>query len=303
MGKLIIILEMKILRNTLSIALVVASLFSSCEKDLLNIEHYKPVIYMKSGDNNIFAYPHALNDSISTGYVTVGSGGSMPLTEDVMVTVGMNNDLLDTYNYRQFGDDINKHARLLSSERFVIPSSKIIIKAGDVDAATFFPIEVDANGLSSDTTYIIPLEIKSVDKHEVNPEKNFVLYKIDLVNAYSSPTSNMYKMRGTKYPEGGIKSNITTNKKIIPISKNAVRLFPENLASSTNLRTIENTAILLIINSDNSVRVKSYKNIEIEQLEECKYDPVEKIFTINYRYHLPGESKWTTIMEMLYRIE
>ncbi len=69
------------------------------------------------------------------------------------------------------------------------------------------------------------------------------------------------------------------------------------------MKTIEDRAILLIINRDNTVRVKAFKNIEIEQLDGCKYDPEEKVFTINYRYRLPGEVKWTAIMEMLSRIE
>ncbi len=294
---------MKIDKKLLLIALIVVPFFTSCEEDLLNMEHYKAIIYMKSGDNNIFNYPHQMNDSLSTGYITVGSGGSMPLKEDVTVTVELYKEALDLYNFRQYGNDTNKHAKMLSSSRFVIPSSKIIIRAGDASATTFFPIEVDANGLSPDTIYMIPVRIKSTENYEVNPEKDFVLYKIDLANKYSSPASNMYKLKGTKQTEGGIKSNITTNKMIVPISKNTVRLFPENLAGSTNLKTIEDRAILLVINEDNSVRIKPDKNIEIEQLEKSEYDPKEKVFIINYRYRLPGEIKWTTIMEMLSRIE
>ena len=294
---------MKIDKKLLLIALIVVPFFTSCEEDLLNMEHYKAIIYMKSGDNNIFNYPHQMNDSLSTGYITVGSGGSMPLKEDVTVTVELYKEALDLYNFRQYGDDTHKHAKMLSSNRFIIPSSKVIIRAGDPSATTFFPIEVDANGLSPDTAYMIPVRIKSAENYEVNPEKDFVLYKIDLANKYSSPASNMYKLKGTKQTEGGIKSNITTNKMIVPISKNTVRLFPENLAGSTNLKTIEDRAILLVINEDNSVRIKPYKNIEIEQLEKSEYDPKEKVFIINYRYRLPGEIKWTTIMEMLSRIE
>lgn len=294
---------MKLNIKQLSTAFFAILFFISCEKDLLNTEHYKAIIYMKSGDNNIFAYPHAMNDSISTGYITIGSGGSMPLKEDVLITVELDTEQLDLYNYRQYGNELNKHAKLLSHNRYTIPSTNIIIKAGDVGATTFFPIEVDANGLSPDTTYIVPVKIKSANGYDINENKNFVLYKIDLVNAYSSSVSNMYKMRGTKYPEGGIKSNITTNKKLVPISGNTVRLFPENIASSNKLKTIEDRAILLIINRDNTVRVKAFKNIEIEQLDGCKYDPEEKVFTINYRYRLPGEVKWTAIMEMLSRIE
>ena len=54
--------------------------FISCEMNLMEVEHYKKVIYLKSGDSNIADYPHAMNDSVTTGYIIVGSGGSMPFT-------------------------------------------------------------------------------------------------------------------------------------------------------------------------------------------------------------------------------
>jgi hypothetical protein len=277
--------------------------FAACEEDLLNEEHYKPMIYMKSGDNNIFSYPHEMNDAVSTGYMTIGSGGSMPLKNDVAVKIEMDEESLNLYNYRFFGDETDKYARLLPQERFVIPSYDIILKAGDAAATTFFPIEIDVNGLSPDTTYMVPVRIQSASGYEMNEEKRFVLYRIELGNAYSSHTSRMYKMRGTKHQEGGIKSNITTNKTLVPLSRNQVRLFPENLTSSTSLQTIRDRAIVLVINDDQTVRLKPFKNIEIEPLDECTYDPEEKVFTINYRYRLPGETKWTTVMELLTRIE
>lgn len=277
--------------------------FVACEEDLLNEEHYKPMIYMKSGDNNIFSYPHEMNNAISTGYMTIGSGGSMPLKNDVSITIEPDEERLEQYNYRFFGEDRSKYAQLLPQERYVIPSYNLIIKAGDPAATTFFPVEVDANGLSPDTVYMIPVRIKSAGDYEINEAKNYVLYKIELENRYSSTTSRMYKMRGTKHQEGGIKSNITTNKSLIPVSENQVRLFPENQTSSTNLKEIQDRTFILVINDDNTIRLKPFKNIEIEQFDECIYDPEEKEFTINYRYRLPNETKWTTVLETLTRIE
>lgn len=282
---------------------VVALPLVACEEDLLNEEHYKPMIYMKSGDNNIFSYPHAMNDAVSTGYMTVGSGGSMPLKNDVPVTIEMDEERLEEYNYRFYGEDYGKYAQILSPERYVIPSYNLVIKAGDVAATTFFPIEIDANGLSPDTVYMIPVRIQSAGGYEINEEKNYVLYRIELENAYSSTTSRTYKMRGTKHQEGGIKSNITTNKSLVPLSKNQVRLFPENQTSSTDLQAIQDRTFILVVNDDNTVRLKPFKNIEIEQLDECVYDPELKEFTINYRYRLPGETRWTTVLETLTRIE
>lgn len=277
--------------------------FVACEEDLLNEEHYKNVIYMKSGDNNIFSYPHELNDSISTGYITVGSGGSMPLDNDALVTVELAPEILEEYNYRHYGEEYDKYVQLLSPDRYVIPSFDVIIKAGDLGAATYFPIEVDPNGLSPDSSYMVPVRIKSAEGYEINTDKDFVLYKVELENQYSSVSSRTYKMRGTKLVDGGTVSNITANKTIVPLKKNQVRFFPENIAASTDLQTIKDRAVILVINEDNSVRLKPFYNIKLEQLDECFYDPEEKAFTINYKYRLPDESEWTTVLEVLTRIE
>lgn len=288
--------------NILFVSLMLVSLVS-CEEDLLHQEHYKPVIYLKSGDNNIFQYPHSLNDSISTGYITAGSGGSMPLAQDVSIRIQLDTVPLHDYNYRNYGNERSKYAKLLPPDCYVIPYDKIVIKAGDINATAFLPVEVDANRLSPDTTYMLPLKIESAQELEINEDKSFILYQVDLMNDYASPTSNVYKMRGTKQQEGGIKSNITSSKKVVPLSRNKIRMFPENLIVSKKLETIRDNCMILAIDSDNSVHVRAYQNIKIEQLEDCFYDPAHKVFTIHYRYRLPNDPKWTTVTETLTRIE
>ena len=151
--------------------------------------------------------------------------------------------------------------------------------------------------------YMVPVRIKSAGDVEINEEKNFVLYRIQLVNKYSSTTSRSYKMKGTKHPDGSFVSNITTNKIIFPIAYNQVRLFPENLTTVVTLEAINDRSIVLVINEDNPVRVKPYKYVQVEQTGECKYDPEEKEFTLNYRYRLPSDTRWTTVYEILTRLE
>lgn len=296
---------MKIMKPILTylFAIILMLPFISCETDLMEEEHYKKIIYLKSGDNNIFDYPHMMNDSITTGYITVGSGGSMPLTEDLTVSLEMDYEALQSYNYRNYGEELGKYAQLLSQNRYVIPSFNARIKAGEPSATAFIPIEIDVNGLSPDSTYMLPFRIKSAEDVELNDTKNFVLYRIHLGNIYSSFNSRTYKMKGTKQPEGAVISNITTNKVLLPLSYNQVRMFPENLTSSSTLDVINSTAIVLVINSDNTVRIKPYKSLEIEQLEDCSYDSEEKKFSINYKYRRQGDIRWTVVSETLTRLE
>lgn len=290
-------------KSTITIlALALLSLFS-CERDLINEEQYKAVIYLKSDDNNITQYPHMMNDSISTGYITAGSGGSMPLTKDVMVGIEVDAKILEEYNYRNFGEEYGKYVRLLPQDCFVLPYTKMAIKAGNPASTVYFPLEVDANRLSPDSTYMLPVKIVSTDGVEVNTDKEFVLYRVALMNRYTSPTSDYYKMRGIRLDEAGIKSNITTNKRLVPLSRNRVRLFPETIIASTDMKVIQDRTIVLIIQEDNTVLVRPFKNITVEQQEDCSYDPEEMSFTLNYRYHLPGSTDWITVQETLTRIE
>lgn len=281
-----------------------APVFTSCEDDLLNEEHYKKVIYLKSGDNNIFTYSHAMNDSITRGYMTVGSGGSMPLDNDVVVTLKLDTAAFNDYNYRLFDLETDKYARLLDSTRYTLPSFDVVIRAGEPAATAFFPIEVDANGLSPDSVYMVPLRIASASGLEINPEKDLILYQLILENQYSSNASRSYRLKGTKQKDGGALSNISVAAKtVLPLARNRVRLFPEVITQSTKLSDIENKSIVLIVDKDNTVRVRPYKNIQIEQMDGCHYNPEQKTFKLFYRYKLPNESTWTTVVESLMRVE
>jgi len=276
---------------------------SSCERNLLEEEQYFNLIYLKSESNNIYPYTHSMNDSISTGYVLVGSGGSMPLTQDIVVTLEIDTSILNRYNFRNFGPNVEKYVKLVDPQYMVIPSTRIILEKGDAAGLKACPIEIDANMLSPDSTYMIPLKIVKTAEYQVNTEKEFVLYKPELRNQYVSPKSRSYRMKGTREVSGGLPTAMTMNKNLVPISYNKVRLFPDNISSSTSLVDIQNKAIVLVIESDNTVKVKPYKNIEVEDLGTSVYHTEEKVFTLSYRYRLTPQSNWIKVNEALTRVE
>ncbi|MCE5225817.1 MAG: DUF4361 domain-containing protein [Porphyromonadaceae bacterium] len=278
-------------------------IFSSCEENLLDQEQYQKKIYLLSSDNNIFKYSHALNDSITKGFITVGSGGTIPLNKDVTVILELDTSSFSEYNRRNFDIEYDKYAKLLEPSRYVLPSHEIVLRAGEIDATTFFPIEIDANGLSPDSTYMVPFKIKSTSDYEVNPEKASVLYQIELKNKYTESGMNTYSMKGTKQPEGGSLSAITTTKVMAPLAKNKVRIFPENFLVSSKLKDIEDKTITITVNNDNTLRLKPFKHVMLEQLEGNRYIENEEIFYLNYRYKLAPDEKWITVTETLKRIK
>lgn len=276
---------------------------TSCEENLLKQEQYQKVIYLLSADDNIYNYPHALNDSITRGFLTVGSGGTMPLDKDVTVVLKTDSASLNEYNRRRFDIEYDKYAKFLDPNRFVLSSYEVVIRAGKANATTFFPIEIDANGLSPDTVYMIPFKIESLSDCEVNPEKSTVLYKVELVNNYTSPEKKSYSMKGTKQPEGGTISVITNTKEMTPISRNKIRIFPENLLASKVLSDIENKTIVLTVNDDNTIQIKPFKKILVERTGVNKYDKKTEVFHLSYRYKLPEAENWIYIEETLTRVK
>src|SRR5690606_34475013 len=143
-------MKMENMKNILIYGLVVLYVLvnTSCEKDLLDKEQYHNVIYLKSDGNNIFSYTHMMNDTVSQGLLIVGSGGSTPVKEDIVVTMELDTARLNRYNFRNFGSDYAKYVQLVDSNLYVLPSRQIILKKGDPNMTTFFPIEIDANTLS-----------------------------------------------------------------------------------------------------------------------------------------------------------
>lgn len=293
------------MKNILVYCLVMlcALLSMSCEKNLLDKEQYHNLIYLKSDGNNIFSYTHMMNDSVSKGFLTVGSGGSLPLKEDIVVTIELDTPRLNRYNFRNFGSDYAKYVRLVDSNLYVLPSRTVILKKGEPSIMTFFPIEIDVNSLSPDSVYMIPFRITDAKGNEINPLKDFVFYKPELANTYSSPNARSYRMKGTRETSDKLVSAMTMTKTLLPLAYNRVRLFPDNLSPSTTLAEIQNKTIVLIVEKDNKVRIKPFKNVTVEVLGNCYYEPKDKSFHLDYRYRQPGQSAWIIVKESLTKVE
>ena len=88
-----------------------------------------------------------------------------------------------------------------------------------------------------------------------------------------------------------------------PLAKNKVRIFPENFLVSSKLKDIEDKTITITVNNDNTLRLKPFKHVILEQLEGNRYIENEETFYLNYRYKLASDEKWITVTETLKRIK
>lgn len=178
---------------------VLMGLTACNENSIFEGELYKKVVYVLSETDLTFPVTHSLNTPVSVGYITIYAGGTWAIDQDVTVTLEKDPDLIDKYNHDNFDLDEDKYAKELDPSRYTIKSYTAVMKVGDQDPYVKLPIEVRTEGLSPDSTYLIPLRIASCTPYEVNKDKSRVLYKVYIENDFTSQKSPLTLfMRGTQ---------------------------------------------------------------------------------------------------------
>ena len=283
-------------------------------------EQYKKVIYLLSeGNSRVFPGIHKLDEPVSTGYVTVASGGTNLIDENVTVEFERDDSLLNAYNKTNFDIDTEKYAKELDPSRFDIQSYSLTMKTGSENPYALLPIRVYTEGLSPDSTYFIPLRIKSVSNYEVNPKYNAVLYRVYLENDYAQQKEKtVYTVRGERQVGNGVVAKVTLDKRAYPITKDQIRIFADTKNSSEKLDEINRYSILLQIKQDSTISITSYKPefLQVEQLNINEGDnrirpDVLGVYRtyIHYKYRTRAttqdefEDEWTTMNLNMKRVE
>ena len=187
-----------------------------------------------------------------------------------------------------------------------------MLRASSEDNYALLPIKIRPDGLSPDSTYLIPLRIKSVSDYEINPDKQKVLFEVVLKNKYATMTSTTYyQVTGVEerhLAAGDVAGGISVTRIFAPLSKNQVRCFAgTNTYNPANVTRAEinKYAMTLTINADNSITITPYGDLEIEMLggAEDNYFEVNArgyyVFNLHYRYKdtIAGEEAWIEMTE------
>ncbi|MDR1527683.1 MAG: DUF1735 domain-containing protein [Dysgonamonadaceae bacterium] len=293
--------------------------FYGCNEDaLFEKEQYEKVLCLLSDDDHIFTVVHSLEEDISTGNFSVIVGGSKHFEEDVTVEFEPETELLDQYNKKNFDINTGKYARQLPANRYSLSSMSLTIKAADKQQYGLLPVQVNTAGLSPDTTYVIPLRIKSVSKYKLNPDKINVLYRIRTKNHYASqsPVTD-YSSRGiTQAENADAPEALNITKRIVPVSKNSIRFYPGRLNYDDRTATVDelqNNAVFIRINSGNSIDLLPYGTVQIEKIDEYSTDNMyEEVvygnlnrctFYLHYKYRTQNNDgtygEWIIVNESL----
>jgi hypothetical protein len=275
---------------------------SACNRDeVFEKEQYKNVFALISESNNVSPKLHDLEEDESIGYISASMGGTNPTTRDIRIQLEEDPSLIDDYNVASFDVDASSYHPRMPSDKYDIETLSLVIPAGGITGT--IPIRIRPHGLSPDSSYFIAFKVVSFDTYEVNPEKNYVLYRIRTRNRWAvGDGSTNYSMRGRLRVGTSSEIEVPGTKPMAPVSANEVRVMAGNELYESKIVTLRKGAIKLEINPDYTVKIKPYANLDVSQIDGDANFPniffVEddgfktyKTFLLHYRYNYNGTEK------------
>jgi hypothetical protein len=319
-----------------------ASIVACNEEDFSSKEYYKYVLYLLSKeDYNVFSDVYPFDDgNQSTGYFSVGCGGSLANPEEITVYLEADTVLLDAYNRANHDIDTSRYALIMPEDKYTVETMQVTVPTGNTDQYVKVAVRVLPDGLSPDSTYFIPLAIKNVSKYEVNTEKYNMLFRVVVENRFAGMLKDTYySMKGNTLDVNGeilAGSGIAATKLARPLSKNSVRVFAgvgpvkadfgvDPVLSRPTLDELRKYGIVLTVKDDNRVSITPYGTIQVEQVDgeglniyseerdNMVDDKVSKYFYLRYRYRTLNKpateteaavyNSWTYVRETVKRLD
>lgn len=293
-------------KNIIIIAVLILVSSSCNEYEVFEKEQYKNVFALISADQeNVYSKTFDFRQTEAKGYIAFSMGGSNPTDKDVTVSIVEDASLINAYNLSNFDMLVDRYIRPMPADKYTIESEECIIPAGASGAQ--IPIKIRPEGLSPDSAYFIAVRVDSYSGLEINPLKDYLLYKIMLKN-YWCVGDNGHRGQSTAYTDTGnekvagstdMPAQLSGTKIMRPISANQVRILPGKVIHDYDRVLFEKAAIVLTINEDNSVDFEGYKHMQVEKMNDDPDYPntfrVEndgyasfQTFALRYNYTLDG---------------
>jgi|GEM_PF-6065176 len=251
------------------------------------VEYYKKQVYITySGEQT---HTMRIKSANTDTLISVYCGGSLAPDKDITVSLGVDQDALDSLNAVKFSST-SDYLKLLPDSCYDINSLQTTIAKGNVYGT--IPVSFKTAKIDPLQKYVLPLSIKSVSNFEVNPTLKTVFIAVNLINKYSG----LYRFNGNGVEEGKTsKAKITREQNFIVAGEHAVMMHAE---SKTFEKDGNSYLIKAIINADNSITITSndqanlkvenclpYSGITPDPAIDNKYDPATGNMRLIYKYN------------------
>ena len=243
-------------------------LFSCNENEVFEKEQYKNVFALVSGSDNISTWVHDLRKTESEGYVSASLGGTKPTTEDIRITLVGDDRLIDNYNNVAYDVNTTRYIMPLAPGKYTIDNYSFTILKGEVKAS--IPVKVRPDGLSPDSSYFIALRVDTYSAYEVNPQKDYLLYRVQIKNWWCATGGTTYNQRGNYITTGSTQNPIQIfgTKRLYPLTEKRVRLLGGIDVNDTSNENIFNLySFVMNIGDDNKITIEPYKTLDIKQID------------------------------------
>lgn len=245
-------------------------MLNSCDRDeVFEKEQYKNIFALISGSDNVKTAYHSLGEE-TIGYLAASLGGSNFTTKDIIVNMVEDPALIDNYNKINYDIDKTKYILPMPKSNYDIDNYQFTIPAGETGGK--LPIRIRADGLSTDQDYFIPLRIESFSAYEANQDKNYVLYRVRIKNWWANRGGTTYNMNAKMGEVGQLyEIALPGSKRLDPLTKNQVRMMTGNKSYKTSdMINFNNWAIILTINSDKTITISPFKDLQVTQIDGDK---------------------------------
>jgi hypothetical protein len=277
---------------------------------------YEKIVYiLTKEDNKVFSEIHSLDGEYSLGHISILVSGSNPIDAPISVTLEYDNAAMEAYNEKMFGVETEKFIDPLNPAFYEIASMTVNIDPSLTPPHALLPIKVKPEGLSPDSTYFIPLKVKSTSSDSINANHNSVLYQVYIKNQYADQKERtIYSMRGEKTEEGKTPYAILTNKTVLPLTKNKIRTTIDQVTFEANTDVINKSCMVIEINPDYTLDITPFNPdyLDIQLVSKDGYNQYRADvagayrFYLSYRYRTRSSATaswgaWYTISENLLR--
>ena len=257
---------MRLMKHTYILPLlsIAGMLCKSCDKNPLETEQYKKMVYIVGAQNmdRVYELKMEYNATEWTDtFISVACSGSQLTEHDLKVSVEIDPEGVDLYNDRYHPNDIDPENKLseMDAANYQIETGDHVIKAGETYVR--IPIKINTKAFAEKPLAVIPMRIASAGC-EISQDNSHVLLKV-IIKDPESPFAGNYVMTGQRidYWWGNHSAeNTTWTGRIMSATRSSektVTLLADTPDQTTDA-TMETLGITFSFNDDNTVSVASY---------------------------------------------
>lgn len=232
-------------------------------------------------------------DNLAVLPIYFGVNGTSVNDKDITVTMEVDQDTLDRYNWEKYKNQTSLYYKILSPETYVFDNSSWTIPRGELNASAYITIDLtkisQVGSLYDD--YVLPLRISSSIGEPMGKSKyTKVLAHIGFKNNYSG----IYSGKGVVTQQGTSYTTETTSTHLYAINNDVCYMF---VGEKTRLNTADYLDYVVEIHRD------MFGNITlVSKNPDLQFNPYSAKLTRKYTHNYADQRYYTevTTIEMSY---